>query len=656
MREIIAVIVILTILLAASIAYASHNSDTAEFAFLVAQAVSAPQTTLTANPISGTAPLTVVFTALCQDDGLIASCVLSFGDGTTKILSNIQIPQVVQHTYTNEGTFLATLTAVDNQGNQDQTPATITISASKVNVAPQTELAAIPIEGRSPFEVTFIAKCSDFDGTISSCEIEFGDGETTTLQNIESPQTVVHQYVNTENVKIFRAAILKAVDDKGASDQTPAVKIIGVLPGFDKSPQTFLDAFPRRGKTPLEVTFVALCFDADGDISTCRIDFGDGEEEELLNIEKPQEVTHVYTNTKVDEIKFKAELKATDDDGLTDPTPAVVQIVVETDIANAPNTILSATPLSGASPLEVTFTARCTDLQKRLAGCTLDFGDGTFQKLLLVETAQTVKHVYFAEGKVTYLARLFAKDQEGLIDLSPASVTIIANPLAPEGGAVTEKTVEFNVDVKNVAEEKSITARKRVFNGLLFGSNELRINIPPSHVKKIILEVRDTNNLNDLYMQLNADEIYRDQPDPGIYEIEVGEDFEGTLTVRASSSGFFNFWTVNFYNIKVTVVTEQAIEQENEFSFVLSTLLGLQGAVVERWPPGVSIILNDVQLDSPQISKNIIEEFNTVRFVAAPDVAVRDKAVIKILYAQPPENVQFQAAPQPMYQPQYPLY
>lgn len=654
LTEIIVAAAILYVLLAASVAYAAavriplttvsdgffdpsngfsdpFVADPQGVIFIVQPDVSfaaaniRPETTLAATPISGTAPLSVVFTALCQDpDGLVASCVLTFGDGTNQILSSIQIPQIVQHVYRKEGNYLATLTAVDDAGAQDQTPAIAAISVSSVNLEPQTELTALPVSGTSPLQTTFIAKCSDADGTISSCELEFGDGETAVLKNTQAPQSVVHTYVNTAKVNVIRAAVLKARDDKGASDSTPATRLITVTPGLDKSPQTDLDAFPKRGRSPLEVSFVAKCDDALVDIASCVLEFGDGNEETLLNTKKVQEVRHVYVNTRLDDQQFKAKLRATNSDGLTDPTPAIIQVTVETDVGRAPHTVLSATPQEGLSPLEVTFTAHCTDLGKHLTQCRLDFGDGTSQNLPLSEVFHTVKHVYRSSNKETFIATLNAKNQEGLVDLSPDTVSIFLNRVA---GA--QKTFEFNVDVKNVVEEKNISARKKVSAGL-FSSSELKINIPESRVEKIILEVKDTNNKNDLVISLDSDEVFRSEAEIGTYVIPVGEDFEGIVRVRAESPGILRFWESNFYDVRVTVVYKERSEQSNEFSFALPTLSGVSGGQAEI-PAGAKATLNDVPVEG-EISRNMLQEFNTVRVTAQENSAVRDKAVLKVMY------------------------
>jgi len=71
-----------------------------------------PIASISANPTSGNAPLTVYFTGSGIDtDGTISSYHWDFGDGTT---SNIQNPS---HTFTNEGIYIVTLTVGDNQGS-----------------------------------------------------------------------------------------------------------------------------------------------------------------------------------------------------------------------------------------------------------------------------------------------------------------------------------------------------------------------------------------------------------------------------------------------------------------------------------------------------------------------------------------------------------
>ncbi|OGO33273.1 MAG: hypothetical protein A2Z16_17685 [Chloroflexi bacterium RBG_16_54_18] len=85
-----------------------------------------PVAVASANPSSGTAPLTVNFgSASSYDpDGSITAYNWNFGDGTSSTLANLS------HTYQNSGTYTATLTVTDNQGATGS--ATVTIMVNSV--------------------------------------------------------------------------------------------------------------------------------------------------------------------------------------------------------------------------------------------------------------------------------------------------------------------------------------------------------------------------------------------------------------------------------------------------------------------------------------------------------------------------------------------
>ncbi len=631
------------------------SSVSAQVVLISIQDATSPETTLTASQISGNAPLTVVFTALCNDDIEIASCVISFGDGSTQILQRIQLPQTITHTYSRTGNFVVTLTATDRFGNSDQTPALITINVVRPNIEPQTFLEAFPTTGESPLEVTFIATCRDDDGVIASCELDFGDGTKQTLTNAETPQTVLHTYENERERIIFRPAILSARDDSAAGDQTPAGIMIQVLPGFSDKPETFISAFPMRGKSPLLVNFDVLCFSANFDISTCVIEFGDGEQQNLLNIETPQQISHVYVNPDVSDLRRIAKVRASDERGRIDATPAEVTIVVESDIGNAPTTDLQATPTSGPAPLQVTFVARCRDLQRRLVSCVLDFGDGQTQFLPTVESLQTVSHIYRTDGR--YIATLNARDAEGLTDLSPSSITITVGTLVDgriaEPGEPVEKTrlLEFGIDIANFKEEDSFVSAKRLFNGLLFGSNEIRLDVPKSFVKEIVIEIKDTNKLGELVVTLDDQELFRGKPEPlpdnaalktanfaaaryekGKLIIPVNEDNEGILKIKTTSSGFI-FWTPAFYELKASVVADVEKVTQNKFDFTLDNeLSGFKSARITVLPRGATVTLNDNKVIGQAIPKEYFRQLNTIEFSAAKDTTVIGKVGIEIIY------------------------
>lgn len=85
-----------------------------------------PVASFTAAPVSGTAPLPVSFDgSLSSDgDGYIASHAWSFGDGTSAT------GMTASRTYTSAGTYTATLTVIDNQGQTARQSKTITVTSA----------------------------------------------------------------------------------------------------------------------------------------------------------------------------------------------------------------------------------------------------------------------------------------------------------------------------------------------------------------------------------------------------------------------------------------------------------------------------------------------------------------------------------------------
>ena len=92
---------------------------------------SSPVASFTCNPPSGGAPLSVSFNASGSHDpdGNIASYQWSFGDGSHRSGAE------PTHTYQHVGSFLAKLTATDNQGGRGTSSKTIIVS---VGLAPPT--------------------------------------------------------------------------------------------------------------------------------------------------------------------------------------------------------------------------------------------------------------------------------------------------------------------------------------------------------------------------------------------------------------------------------------------------------------------------------------------------------------------------------------
>lgn len=161
-----------------------------------------------ASTYSGEAPLAVQFdaTGSYDPDGNIASFEWDFGDGTAGTGSS------VSHSYTSEGTYVATLVVTDNSGIQGS--ASLDVSVIAANVLPVAEISAGPVTGYSPLTVTFDGSASrDNDGTITSYDWTFGDGSA------GQGSSVTHTFSSIANFTVT----LTVTDNRGGTASASTV-------------------------------------------------------------------------------------------------------------------------------------------------------------------------------------------------------------------------------------------------------------------------------------------------------------------------------------------------------------------------------------------------------------------------------------------------
>ncbi len=134
------------------------------------QSPSAPIAAFTANPITGTVPLTVQFTN--QSTGTINSYLWNFGDGTTATDAN------PTHTFSSVGTFYVILT-VTGPGGSAITTRPVTVQNPSVP-PPVAAISTNRTSGPVPLTVQFTSQST---GSITSYVWNFGDGTVSREQN-----------------------------------------------------------------------------------------------------------------------------------------------------------------------------------------------------------------------------------------------------------------------------------------------------------------------------------------------------------------------------------------------------------------------------------------------------------------------------------------
>lgn len=236
-----------------------------------------------------------------------------------------------------------------------------------------------------------------------------GSLSTTTVQMVaEGSYTASVSVTDANNVTVANTFMFTVLPPGGTGNLAPTA---------------VLSAVPQAGNVPLNVQFSAAgSADSDGSIVNYEWDLdGDGAYE-LSGAATTQ--TRSYTVVG----SYTARLRVTDNDGAT--AVSTLTIVVSAAGSNvSPTAIIGATPVSGAAPLAVNFTAAgSTDPDGSIASYEWDFnGDGTYETN--TGTTQTVSFTYTGGG--TFSARLRVTDNEGAVSLASITITVTGGAVSP---------------------------------------------------------------------------------------------------------------------------------------------------------------------------------------------------------------------------------
>jgi PKD repeat protein len=185
-----------------------------------------PTAYITTDITRGKAPLRISFNGFGADvDGTITTYHWIFGDGTTSTEQN------PIHTYTQPGTYTVNLTVMDDDNAIGTNTFPITVVQ---NNKPIVQITTSAIKGDAPLTVYFIGQATDSDGIITNYLWDFGDGNTSTKQNIS--------YVFHKNGTY--PVLLTVADDNGATNSS-AVVITVTQPSI---PQTNTSLININGK------------------------------------------------------------------------------------------------------------------------------------------------------------------------------------------------------------------------------------------------------------------------------------------------------------------------------------------------------------------------------------------------------------------------
>jgi PKD repeat protein len=286
-----------------------------------------------------------------------------------------------------EGALAVSITAADQLGNTS-------VAEHGYTVAPLMPLTAkpraIPSAGEAPLSVTLVPEVVTRNA-IERYEWDFQNDGTIDRtdpvgQNQRFTYTAPGQY----------DAWLRVTDNRGER----AVGMVRIQVG-NRPPVVSVSASPSNGAPPLKVTFSATATDSDG-IALHAWDFnGDGTWDQSG---AAAVVTYLYTS----EGTFQPRLRVTDKLGAA--TEVAVPSIEIRVVAGAPTVVGTASPVTGNTPLAVSFNATATDPQGRpIASWAWDFdGDGTYEH---TATSPVASHSYRVPG--TWYPRVRAVTEDG---------------------------------------------------------------------------------------------------------------------------------------------------------------------------------------------------------------------------------------------------
>jgi PKD repeat protein len=330
-------------------------------------------------------------------DGTIVSYTWDFGDGSAPVTVATTL---VDHTYTADGTYTATLTVTDDDGLTGSDTASVTI---QVGNPPPVADAGGPYFGTVgvPLQLDGSNSSDSGSGFIVSYDWNYGDG----VVELDAGATPTHTYLADGPYTVT----LTVTDDGGKVDSDTAAANISPEP----LPPVADAGGPYFGTATVDVLFDGSgSSDPDGNVVEWNWNFGDG------TTGTGETPTHAYAT----EGTYDVTLTVVDNDGLTSEPAATTAEIGPADqlpIAD-PNG-----PYSGKEGQEVNFdgTGSYDPDGGIIESYAWNFGDGN------TGIGPTPTNVYDIAG--TYTVTLTVVDDEGQVSLAATTSAEIVPDEAP---------------------------------------------------------------------------------------------------------------------------------------------------------------------------------------------------------------------------------
>ena len=318
-----------------------------------------PVADFSSNVTSGKVPLNVGFTD--KSTGTPISWTWSFGDGTS---STVQNPV---HTYSAAGNYTVALTASNSAGNNTVTKSDY-INVGQTTPTPVASFNSNATSGNAPLSVLFNDAST---GSPTAWNWSFGDGVNSTEKN------PTHTYSTQGNYTV--ALTVSNAAGSNAITKSNYIKVTANNTTNATIPVVSFWGSRTSGTAPLTLGFT----DASTNTPTAwNWSFGDGT---YSTVQNPR---HTYSNAG----NYSVTLSASNAAGTSTKTRANYIKVTGTSL-QTPTAAFSASPTSGNTPLNVTFTDSSTGTP---TAWNWNLGDGT-----KFYTTELRIHTYSTAGDYT---------------------------------------------------------------------------------------------------------------------------------------------------------------------------------------------------------------------------------------------------------------
>lgn len=243
---------------------------------------------------------------------------------------------------------------------------------------------------------------TDMQAEISTLVLNHENGNDLAFASKEHASKIGPKLVITYNVPEGADEI--SIDEETTTEETTTEETT-TEETTNEEPIAVADATPTSGGAPLEVNFIGSNSTDDSEIESLTWDFKDGSTATSTN------PSHIFTEVG----EYKVELIVKDEQGLSSTDTVTITVTEEEN--EGPNAVVSATPLSGDAPLEVTFKGSDSTDDNSISSYDWDFKDGS------TSSNANPKHTFDEAGK--YEVELTVKDENGLS--SKKTITINVN-------------------------------------------------------------------------------------------------------------------------------------------------------------------------------------------------------------------------------------